>query len=108
MQGAIKETMAGISLESMIARRDDLMVAELSENELVMLNIQLGSYYGMDETAKEIWDYLSEPRTIAALVDHLLTRFAIDRETCEREVLAFATEMLTNGLVHILDHPTAG
>jgi hypothetical protein len=93
----------GISLETVIARRDELMVAELSDNELVMLNVQSGSYYGMDETAKVIWDHLGEPRSIGALVDHLLTRFAVDRETCEGEVLAFVNEMLKDELIHVVD-----
>jgi hypothetical protein len=93
----------GISLETVIARRADLMVAELSETELVMLSIQRGSYYGMEETAKVIWDHLSEPRSVAALVDHLLTRFSVDRQTCEREVLAFVTEMHKDELVSVVD-----
>jgi hypothetical protein len=93
----------GISLETHIARRADLMVAELSDNELVMLNIQRGSYYGMDDTAKAIWDYLTEPRSVAALVDHLLTCFAVDRQTCEREVLAFVNEMLNDEIVSVVD-----
>jgi hypothetical protein len=94
---------AGISLETVIARRPDLMVAELSENELVMLSVQHGSYYGMDETAKVIWDHLSVPRSVTALVDHLLTCFAVDRQTCEREVLAFVNEMLKDELVCVVD-----
>ena len=92
-----------ISFETMIARRADLMVSELSPNELVMLNIERGSYYGMEETAKAIWDLLSEPRSVAALVDPLLTRFAVDRPTCEREVLAFVNEMLQDELVQVVD-----
>jgi hypothetical protein len=92
-----------ITLNTVITRRTDLMTSELSETELVMLNIARGSYYGMEDTAKVIWDNLSAPRSIAALVDYLLTSFAVDRETCEREVLAFINEMLKDELVHVVD-----
>lgn len=92
-----------IDLHTVIARRNDLMTSELSDNELVMLDIDCGAYYGMEETAKAIWDDLVEPRTIAALVAHLRTLFAVDQETCERETLAFVGEMLTDGLVRVVD-----
>ena len=92
-----------ISLATVIARRDNLMVAELSENELVMLSVGRGAYYGMEETAKVIWDYLSEPCSITELVNHLLTRFAVDRQTCEGEVLAFVNELHRDELIRVVD-----
>ncbi len=56
-----------ITLDTVIARRADLMSSELSDTELVMLNIERSSYYGVEDTAKAIWDHLDEPRSIAAL-----------------------------------------
>ena len=92
-----------IGLETLIARRSDLMTSELSDTELVMLNIERGSYYGMVDTAKAIWNQLDEPCSIARVCDNLLTHFAVDRETCEREVLAFVNEMLQDELVHVVE-----
>ena len=90
-----------ITLSTIIARRTDLMTSELSDTELVMLNIERGSYYGMADTAKAIWSILDEPRSIAAVCDQLMTRFAVDRETCERETLAFVNDLLKDDLVRI-------
>lgn len=92
-----------ITLDTVIARRADLMSAELSNTEVVMLNVQRGAYYGMDETAQAIWSHLDQPRSIAALCAYLLTQFEVDRETCEREVLAFVNEMLKDELVQVVD-----
>ncbi|MBI1801545.1 MAG: PqqD family protein [Chloroflexi bacterium] len=91
-----------ITLDTVIARRTDLLSAELSDTELVMLNVERGSYYGVVETAQAIWSYLDEPRSSAAVCAHLLTRFAVDRETCEREVLAFVNELLKDDLVRVV------
>jgi hypothetical protein len=91
------------SLATIIARRPDLMTSELSETELVMLNIERGSYYGMADTAKDIWNLLETPRSIAAVCDQLLTLYAVDRETCEREVLVFVNEMLAGDLVQVAE-----
>jgi hypothetical protein len=90
------------SLATIITRRPDLMTSELSETELVMLNIERGSYYGMADTAKDIWNQLDTPRSIAAVCDQLMTQYAVDRETCEREVLAFVKDMLNDDLVQVV------
>jgi hypothetical protein len=92
-----------ITLDTVIARRTDLMTSELSETELVMLNIERGSYYGMAETAKVIWNQLDEPRSIATVCAHLRTQFAVDQETCERETLAFVNEILKDDLVRVVE-----
>ena len=89
-----------ITLDSVIVRRNDLVSEELSDSELVMLNIERRSYYGMHETARVIWNLLDRPRSVGALCEQLLTRFAVDRETCEREVLDFVNDMLNNELIH--------
>ena len=90
------------SLTTVIARHPDLMTSELSDTELVMLNIERGSYYGMADTAKDIWNQLDTPRSIAAVCDQLMTQYAVNRETCEREVLAFVQEMLADELVQVV------
>jgi hypothetical protein len=94
-----------LTLETVIARQngDGLMSSELSANELVMLSISRNSYYGLDESAKIIWDHLAEPRSIAAVVAHLRSQFAVDAETCEREVTAFIQELLKDELVQIVN-----
>ena len=89
------------SLETVIARRADLMTSDLSETELVMLNIERGAYYGMADTAKAIWNHIDAPRSVSDVCARLRTQFAVDRETCERETLAFVNEMLKYDLVRI-------
>ena len=89
--------------ETIIVRRSDLMTSELSDTELVMLNIERGSYYGMADTARVIWNYLDQPRSIAQVCDSLLTHYAVDRQTCEQQVLDFVRELLNDDLVHIVD-----
>ena len=91
-----------ITLATIIARRHDLMTSELSETELVMLNIERGSYYGMANTAKDIWNQLDTPHSIAAVCAQLMTQYAVDQETCEREVLAFVQDMLADELVQLV------
>jgi hypothetical protein len=92
-----------ITLDTVIARRNNLMTSELSDTELVMLSIERGSYYGLADTAKAIWNYLDKPHSIVAVCAHLRTCFSVEQETCEREVLVFVNEMLKDELVLVVN-----
>jgi hypothetical protein len=92
------DTMA-ITLESTVSRRQDLLTSALSDRELVLLNIERGAYFGMEGVAKRIWEQLAEPRCVADLCATLLTRFAVDPDTCRREVLTFLTELHAKDLI---------
>ena len=90
-----------LTLDTIISRQDHLKVAELNPNELVMLSVKRNSYYGLEESAKAIWDCLDQPHSVAAIVNHLRTLFDVDAETCQRETLAFLVELLNNELVRV-------
>ena len=92
-----------VTLGTLVVRRDDLMTSELSATELVMLSIERGAYYGMAETAKEIWGQLDEPRSVASVCAYLRSQYAVDQETCENETLAFVNEMLKDDLIRIIE-----
>jgi hypothetical protein len=91
--------MVTITLESKVSRRQDLLTSALSDREIVLLNIERGAYFGMEGVAKRIWDQLTEPRCVADLCATLLTRFAVDPDTCRREVLTFLTELHAKDLI---------
>jgi len=92
-----------IDLNTIISRREDLMTSELSETEVVMLNVERGYYYGMQSTATVIWNNIREPRSIADLCDYLMTQFSVERADCERDVLAFVGELMKDGLIHVVE-----
>jgi hypothetical protein len=97
-----------IALDSTVSRRQDLLTSALSDRELVLLNIERGAYFGMEGVAKRIWDQLEEPRRVADLCATLLTRFAVDPETCRREVLTFLTELHAKDLIVVSKHGVRG
>ena len=96
-----------LTLNTIVSRRSDLLSSDLSATELVMMNLDRGFYYGMEETAKAIWERLAEPRTVADLCADLLARYDIDRASCERDVLAFVDDLLQEDLIHVHDPEAA-
>jgi len=62
-----------------------------------------GMYYGIDEIGAVIWGALEEPRTIEYLRETILRIYQVDRETCNRDVMAFLNDMHAAGLIEIDD-----
>lgn len=48
--------------------RADLLASELSESEVVMLDMDKGTYFGCEGVAKTIWNALEQPRSIEELI----------------------------------------
>ena len=87
------------SPETLLTRRLDLMASDLSATETVMMDINQGLYFGLEDVAKDIWDYLATPRTLADLYTYLEAAYAVDRPTLETDLQAFLAEMETRQLI---------
>lgn len=68
-------------------------------DEMVFFNSENGKYYGTGAVGTEIWDCLEQPKSIHEICDHLLSKFDVDRETCEAQVREFVGELLQGGIV---------
>lgn len=85
---------------SVLQRNNDIMTAEMGE-ELVMLHLDQGSYFGLDEIGREIWNRLDDPVSFGDLCAALQQDFDVDADTCANDVRAFVTRMARNDLVTI-------
>jgi hypothetical protein len=79
--------------------RGDSHVETDFAGQTLMMSIAQGKYYAVDATAKRIWDMLERPLRLQEVVAALLDEFDVAPEQCNREVLAFAENLLRNGLI---------
>lgn len=89
-----------MKLSSTISYHVHILASDL-EDELVMLNLESSHYYGLEAVGKFIWEQIRTPLTVAELVETLLAQFDVERETCEREVIAFLEELEQEGLIQV-------
>jgi hypothetical protein len=82
-----------------LSRCPGLLATDLSATEMVMMDINQGLYFGLEDVAKVIWDYLATPCTVAALFYYLRTIYAVDEQTPETDLDEFLTEMEKNQLI---------
>jgi len=82
-------------------RRSPSLVSANVNDDLVILSISRGKYYGTQVVGKRVWALLEQPMTVGDISEQLLGQFEVDRQTCEREVRAFVDQLLAEGLVEL-------
>ncbi len=91
--------MSDLTLETRIERNQDLMSADM-DGEVVMMSVEDGAYYGIGGVGGRIWALLERPTALNDVVQAICAEYAVDRATCERDVLAFAGQLVSNGAAH--------
>jgi hypothetical protein len=91
-----------LTIYSIVQRDTDVISAE-ADQELIMVSIATGFYYGLSGVGREIWDSIAHPKMVAELVDDLTANYEIDSATCKEQTLSFLETLLAQGLVRVED-----
>jgi len=83
---------------ALITRSSDILFSEMPEGT-VLMSIEKGSYYGLDEVGARVWSLLEEPRNAKSLRDRLLAEYEVDSETCARELNDLLEKLNAQGLI---------
>ena len=89
-----------VTLNTTLSRNGDILYASVDSEEVVMLSVTAGKYYGLNAVGARIWELLEHPMTLAQLCAKICEDFEVDMKTCEAAVLKFAEEIIDNGIVH--------
>jgi len=81
-----------ITTETVISQTEEIVDSNI-DGETVMMSIENGKYYGLDDIGSRIWELIEKPVKVSDLIDALLEQFDVDRKTCERDVLKFLNEL---------------
>lgn len=80
-------------------RRQGVLGEEI-EGRQMLLDVEAGLYFGLDEVGSLIWVELAAPRTLEELVDRVCTEYPdADREVVCRDVEAFLAHLREQGLL---------
>jgi hypothetical protein len=92
--------MSRLNLNSTVQRHPDVIAAEAGD-DVVMVSIEKGHYYGVSDVGREIWGSIEHPVRVSNLIDHLVLTFNVDRPLCEQETLAFLEDLLSENLLQV-------
>jgi len=85
---------------TVVVRCDGFIEAEL-DNEIVALNIEKGTCYGLNRVGSRIWRLLTVPTRIDDICSRLLAEYNVDAEACEREVIDLLEELRSEGMIAV-------
>lgn len=93
--------MQSITNESRVVAAKEQVSCDL-EGEAAVLNLATGVYYGLDKVGATIWQHLQTPTPVSAIHDAVVSRYAVDPERAQSDLLAFLANMMNEGLVELL------
>lgn len=91
-----------LCLDDRVGRSDRFVEAE-ADGRVYVFDIERGDCYNFNEVGSRIWALIAAPARVADVCAALVAEFAVDAETCEREVLDLMDEMQSARLIRILD-----
>lgn len=84
-----------------IRRAEDIVAREVG-GETVLLDLEAGTYYGLNAVGGRIWQLLEGgPVPLSRLCDELEQEFDVERATLDADVAALAADLQANGLASV-------
>lgn len=89
-----------LTVDSILIRSDDILESDLG-TEKVMMSIEQGRYFGLNEVGKMIHDACDGKLTLGEVTQKLLEDFEVDPQECESKVLDFSAQLVGQGLLKL-------
>ncbi|HWM94018.1 MAG TPA: pyrroloquinoline quinone biosynthesis peptide chaperone PqqD [Thermoanaerobaculia bacterium] len=80
-------------------RRKDRVLVQRAEDQWILLNVESGQYYALDEVSGRVWDLCDGSHSVSAMVDTLSQEYDAPADAIQEDVLAFLGEMAEERLV---------
>ena len=77
-----------INLDTIINKNLEIDDTDL-DGEKVMMNLDKGEYFMMNEVGSRIWDIITQPINVKGIVETLRSEYEVDEETCKDTVVEF-------------------
>lgn len=89
-----------LNLDSTIQASDQHVASDLAD-EVVILDLQSGVYYGLDPVGTRIWQLIQEPTRLADVKKQLLEEYDVAPDQCEQDLLQLTQRLVDEGLIRI-------
>ena len=78
------------------------------DSEAVILDVNSGTYFGLNEVSNRIWQLLQTPASKASLIEQILAEYDVSKEQVTQDVEALLEDMSNAGLIEVLNEEVAG
>jgi len=91
-------SMADFGLSDRVVIPDAIVSRDLG-GEAIVLNLETGVYFSLDEVATTIWQGLQAHGTLQGAFDQALSKYEVERDVLEADLLRLVDQMASKGLL---------
>lgn len=84
--------------ERMLAVPDHVMSRQVGD-ETVILDLDRGTYFGLDPVGARVWELLRDSTNVKQIVATLLAEYDVPQEQLHQDVHALVDDLVKRGLV---------
>lgn len=88
-----------IGLDSRPRQRGKQVLTQQVSGTLILLHLDNGEYYKLDEVGSRVWELCDGTRTVADAVSVICEEYEASAETVEADVLALVRELADEKMV---------
>ena len=77
------------------------VVSRAVGDETVILDLESGTYFGLDSIGARVWQMMEEGRTLSEICDVMVDEYDVSRETLEQDAVRLASELAAKRLISI-------
>lgn len=92
--------MSEVSIHDTIMIGKDVVFRELG-GEAVILNLETGIYFGLNEVGTRVWQLAGEDGSLAKICSILADEYDVAAPVLERDVLQLVGELCAKGLMRV-------
>lgn len=90
-----------IERSSTVQRNNEVFANEI-DGEVVMMNIQTGKYYGLDDVGTRIWEMMKEEIQVQQIIRQLLKEYNVSEQECAQDVMQLLSDLEQNQLIRVM------
>lgn len=72
------------------------------DGEAVLLNVETGLYFGLNQVGTRIWELLAEGKSGDEIATQLADEYNVEQERLDSELSTFLNLLLVNGLAKLV------
>ncbi|MDY5213366.1 lasso peptide biosynthesis PqqD family chaperone [Intestinibacter sp.] len=91
----------GVNIDSVITKNTEIDDTDL-DGEKVMMNLDKGQYFMMNEVGSRIWELIEGNTPIVNIIAALTNEYDVDEETCENTVMEFLGRLKNADLIKVV------
>ena len=89
-----------VTSQSVISRNPEIIHSAM-DDEVVMMSVDQGLFFGIDAIGTHIWTLLETPLKVEDLIEKLMAHYNVEQAVCENDTLLFLNDMLLKKVILI-------